>query len=253
MPDYQEVFARVYDRIWGTFADSVGPIILDHYENNAPTPIHKTLLDLGCGTGQVARLALDRNYQVTGIDLSDAMLRRAREVNSAAVESGQAKFLEGDMVNYRLDSPVGLAISTFNVMNHLESLAALESCFRCVFASLIPGGLFLFDLNTSRSLKRWHGIINIQDNDDLMVLDRGLYDEAGGKAYTAISGFVRAENGMYERFDETIANTLFDLHQVSRALSEVGWRQVRMTSLADLSTALEDPEREPQVVFVAWK
>ena len=253
MQAYQEVFARVYDRLWGAFADSVGPIILDYYENNAPTPVSRTLLDLGCGTGRVATLALRRNYQVTGIDLSDAMLCRAREANSADVESGRVRFLQEDAANFRLDAPVSLAISTFNAMNHLEDFAALEACLRCVYAALVPGGLFVFDLNTRRSLKRWHGIINIQDNDDLMVLDRGLYDEAGGKAYTAISGFVRAENGLYERFDETISNTLFDLQQVSHTLLEVGWRQVRLTSLADLSTELEDPERETQVVFVAWK
>ena len=228
-------------------------MILDYYEKNAPAPVEKTLLDLCCGTGRVAKLALDRKYQVTGIDLSEAMLCCAREANPADVQAGNVRFIRGDAANCHLDSPVSLAISTYNAMNHLESFGALESCFRCVFDSLTPAGLFVFDLNTRRALKRWHGTINIQDSEELMVLDRGFFDEAHGKAYTAVSGFVRTENGLYERFDETMTNTLFDLQQVSHALLDIGWRRVHIANLTDLSPRLDDPEREEQVFFVAWK
>jgi SAM-dependent methyltransferase len=37
------------------------------------------VLDFGCGTGRVIELLLARGYLVTGYDLSDAMLERARE------------------------------------------------------------------------------------------------------------------------------------------------------------------------------
>jgi SAM-dependent methyltransferase len=44
----------------------------------APQPGTTTALDFGCGTGRASALLLERNYRVTGYDLSPAMLARAR-------------------------------------------------------------------------------------------------------------------------------------------------------------------------------
>ncbi|MER5980332.1 class I SAM-dependent methyltransferase [Streptomyces sp. NPDC001857] len=50
------------------------------------------LLDLGCGTGSLSLLAAERGHRVTGVDLSPAMLGRARE----KLAGRDAVFLLGD-------------------------------------------------------------------------------------------------------------------------------------------------------------
>ncbi|MFD0314028.1 class I SAM-dependent methyltransferase [Streptomyces flavalbus] len=50
------------------------------------------LLDLGCGTGSLALLAAERGHRVTGVDLSPAMVARAR----AKLAGRDAAFLVGD-------------------------------------------------------------------------------------------------------------------------------------------------------------
>ncbi|MFK0120621.1 class I SAM-dependent methyltransferase [Streptomyces sp. NPDC090994] len=50
------------------------------------------VLDLGCGTGSLALLAAERGHRVTGVDLSPAMLERAR----AKLAGRDARFLTGD-------------------------------------------------------------------------------------------------------------------------------------------------------------
>ncbi|MFJ6986948.1 MULTISPECIES: class I SAM-dependent methyltransferase [unclassified Streptomyces] len=50
------------------------------------------LLDLGCGTGSLALLAAEQGYRVTGVDLSPAMLDRAR----TKLAGRDAVFLLGD-------------------------------------------------------------------------------------------------------------------------------------------------------------
>ncbi|GAA3793198.1 class I SAM-dependent methyltransferase [Streptomyces phyllanthi] len=50
------------------------------------------VLDLGCGTGSLALLAAERGHRVTGVDLSPAMVDRAR----AKLAGRAAVFLVGD-------------------------------------------------------------------------------------------------------------------------------------------------------------
>ena len=105
---------------------------------------------------------LERGYQVTGIDLSEGMLDCARANTSMFVQAGQARFLQGDASSYTLDAPVGLVVSSFDALNHLPDLAALRSCFACTHAATLPGGTFIFDLNTRAGLQRWNNI-NVTD------------------------------------------------------------------------------------------
>ncbi|MFC7898006.1 class I SAM-dependent methyltransferase [Streptomyces sp. NPDC057381] len=50
------------------------------------------LLDLGCGTGSLSLLAAEQGHRVTGVDLSPAMVERAR----AKLAGRDAVFLTGD-------------------------------------------------------------------------------------------------------------------------------------------------------------
>ena len=215
MQAYGSAFARVYNQMWTAFAQAVASPISDLYEAHLqeralPDPAHKSLLDLCCGTGQLAVCFLERGYRVVGIDLSEPMLNYAKVNAAAYVESGQANFIRADAASFELDERFGLVVSTFDALNHLEGPEALRSCFQCVYPVLLPGGLFIFDLNTRAGLRRWNGI-NVQDDEEAMIVTRGFYDGQGDRAWTHLSGFVRVEGGLYERFEETVFNTVFDM------------------------------------------
>ncbi len=252
MQAYGASFARIYNQRWGSFAQGIGPRILDLYEQTPLGQSEHTLIDVCCGTGQLARIALERGYRVTGIDLSEAMLKYARDNNVDYIVSNQASFMQADASNFHVERQAGLVISTFDALNHLESFTALQSCFACVFAALKPGGTFVFDLNTHLGLTRWNGI-SIQDTDEIMLVNRGIFDEAHGRAYTQISGFLKREDGFYERFQETAYNTLFNLEDVRTSLLDCGWHQVYLAQYQDLLTPLENPEAEGRAFFIASK
>ncbi len=252
MQAYGASFARVYNLRWTGFSRSVGPKLLDFYQSTAFGNSNSTLLDLACGTGQLARLALERGFLVTGIDLSDAMLEYARKNNIDYVAAGQTEFIQADAADFSIRRPVGLVVSTFDALNHLESFEKLESCFRCVFASLLDGGMFIFDLNTRLGLTRWSSI-SVEDTEEIMLVNRGIFDEANQRAITRISGFLRNENGLYERFEETAYNLAFNLDAVREALIKTGWGEVTIANINDLGMPLEEPEKEGRVFFVARK
>ncbi|MGP3915205.1 class I SAM-dependent methyltransferase [Nonomuraea sp. 10N515B] len=88
------------------------------------------VVDVGCGNGQVTRLAARRAGHVTGIDLSAPMLRRAR----AAAEAegiGNVDFQQGDAQVHPF--PAGsydLAMSRFGIMFFADPVAAFANIAR---------------------------------------------------------------------------------------------------------------------------
>jgi SAM-dependent methyltransferase len=211
------------------------------------------MLDLCCGTGQLALYFLERGYQVTGIDLSEHMLHYARENASAYLAGGQARFIQADASRLALAERFGLVVSTFDSLNHLESMEALADCFESVFNVLERGGLFIFDLNTRAGLKKnWNGI-QVDDGEDAMIVTRGVFDGECGRAYTRISGFIQSTGGLYQRFEETVHNAVFEMAQVRDELLEIGWQSVHFARIEDLASQLQEPEKEARVFFVARK
>ncbi len=251
MQAYNQGFARIYNTRWSVFARQVAPLILDFY---AVTPIgqeNKFVLDLCCGAGHLAVHFLENDYRVVGIDLSEHMLNYAQENARQYVESGQAKFIHGDASQFKLNERFGLVVSTFDSLNHLEDEQTLRRCFECACA--VNDGYFIFDLNTRSGLKRWNSIRIDESSEDSLIINRGIYDEQSDRAWTKVTGFVRVSNGLYERFEETAFNTVFDIERVKNALLDVGWKNVHFARIQDLKTPITEPEKEGRVFIVASK
>jgi SAM-dependent methyltransferase len=251
MQTYGRVFADVYNRRWGGFAQHVSPLIRAYCEGLAGIPADKSLLDVCCGTGQLAAHFLEHGYRVVGLDLSPDMLGYARENNAGHGAAGRAAFVQADAADFTLGEQFALAVSTFDALNHLPGEDALAGCFRSVRAALLKGGVFIFDLNTRRGLYDHWNSLQVTDTDDITIINRGIYDGLGDRAYTRISGFVRRENGRYERFAETFTNTVFSMARVIEMLGAAGFRAAHAASSANLSQPVDDPEALPRAFLVA--
>jgi SAM-dependent methyltransferase len=248
--DYGRVFARVYDLRWGGFAERVAPELIRFYRSKPVADRNLDVLDLGCGTGHLAEALLDAGFRVTGLDRSRAMLDVARERLAPHLESGRATLIEADTAAFELERRFGLVVSTYDTLNHLPDPDALESCARCARAVTADGGWFVFDLNTRRGLIRWRGIW-VEDDEEVFRVTRGLYDPGDSHAVTRITGFLRGEDGRYDRFDERIGNTAFALEDVLARLRAAGWTACHAARLDALGEAVADPEQLGRAFLVA--
>ena len=249
---YGPAFARVYNRLWAGFAAQHAPLIREYYAGTAIGRINRDLLDVCCGTGQLARHFLEHGYRVTGVDLSEPMLALARENCREYTADGRARFVQADASQFAVGGPFGLAVSTFDALNHLSDFESLAGCFKSVRAALAQGGWFIFDLNTRLGLRRWN-TIHVDDTEELMLVNRGVYDGRSDRAYTILTGFTRNADGAYDRFEEAAYNTVFDLGQVRGELLATGWRAVHFARAQALASPLDDPESEGRVFVVAHK
>jgi len=102
----------------------------------------RRLLDVGCGTGKSFMPMLPRGWEVTGCDISPAMLGLARE------KAGEAVRLEvADMLELPRFGEFDLVWALDDAINYLLSPEELERALAGMRANLAPGGLLLFDVN----------------------------------------------------------------------------------------------------------
>lgn len=253
MQAYGPLLARIYDRRWSAFAARAAAAILAFYESARPGRAPGALLDVCCGTGQLALFFLERGWRVVGLDASEWMLGHARRHAAAHVAAGRARFVPGDAATFCLEERFDLAVSTFDSLNHLADEKELAGCFRSVHRALGDGGLFVFDLNTRLGLRRWDGVTLADSDEEWSVTHRGFYDEAARRGGSRITGIVARPDGSRERFEETVVNAIFDLGRVERLLGATGWSGVRFARLDDLAAPLAQPESEGRVFVVAAK
>lgn len=159
-----DAFAQFYNKHWGSsFATRIFPVLERLALLHIPTP--GPILDLCCGTGQVAQLLGDKGYQVTGVDSSEKMLYYARE------NAPQAIFVHADARNFILPTRYPCILSLYDSLNHLVSLEELIQVFQCVYASLEKNGYFLFDLNMKQGYQeRWKGSFSIIEEKDVCIV-----------------------------------------------------------------------------------
>lgn len=105
----------------------------------------KRLLEPGCGSGRLVVEMARRGYDVTGLDLSDPMLRYVRRQLSR--KKLQARTVIGDMTRMELDQKYDAAFCTFNTFRHLLTERDAESHLRSVANHLNRGGIYILGLH----------------------------------------------------------------------------------------------------------
>lgn len=218
--DY-DAFAWFYNRYWGSgptaFAARVVPILERLFLPEVPPGGH--LLDLCCGSGQLAAELLRRSYRVTGVDGSEELLRFARE------NAPGAEFVHADARSFHLPAIYDGALSTYDSLNHLLHFDELTAAFRHARAALKGGAPFLLDLNMDEGYRaRWRGSFGLAESDHAL-LAISSYDPNSGQAQIAITMF-RLNDGRWDRADVTLHQRRYSEEEVRAALQAAGFTSI---------------------------
>lgn len=102
------------------------------------------VLELACGTGQLAVPIAATGLTTVGLDSAAAMLANAKD--RAAASGVSVDLVEGDMRDFDLGRQFGLIFVARNSLLHLTSTADVVTAIACARRHLAPGGVFAFDV-----------------------------------------------------------------------------------------------------------
>lgn len=223
--DDYDLFADIYNRHWGQFGIQVtSPLNRLGLSDLEPGD---RILDLCCGTGQLAAVLTGQGLSVVGVDGSTAMIEHARR-NAPAAE-----FLVEDAREFTLDPPVAMAVSTFDSLNHVMTIEDLSRVFGHVFDVLEPGGRFIFDLNIAAGFSaRWQGAFTIDDPGEFIVAVSS-YDEDERIGQMKFTWFTQSGD-YWQRSAVTLTQRCYAVDEVIGALGAAGFEGIDVTDAADL-------------------
>jgi len=215
--DYDR-FAWVYNKHWGNEFTHLALQVLEKLV--FPHLLAKArILDLCCGTGQLAQALISRGYRVTGLDQSAEMLRFARE------NAPSGEFIVDDARSFKLPAVYHAVVSTFDSLNHIMSLEELTDVFGNVYAALQKGGLFLFDLNMEAGYRIcWNDNFGIVEDDHVCVV-RTSYRPEERTARFDTTIFSLQEG--WHRSDVTLFQKCYSEAEVQSALKVTGFTKIQ--------------------------
>jgi SAM-dependent methyltransferase len=137
-------------------------------------------LELAIGTGRVANPLSEAGVEVTGIELSAAMIARLREkvpateVPAAADETGRTGIpvVQGDMATASAGEGYSLVYLVFNTLGNLLTQEEQVACLRNAARHLRPGGRFVVEMYVPqlRALAPGHGgVLEVSEPGYLLV------------------------------------------------------------------------------------
>lgn len=131
--------AEVYDAIY-SFKDYRAESARVATLVRALNPGARTVLDVGCGTGEhVRQLATTHAFEADGLDLDPGLLRIARAKHPAG------HFFESDMSEFSLGRRYDVILCLFSSLGYLVTLERLGMALHCFARHLASGGVVLVE------------------------------------------------------------------------------------------------------------
>jgi SAM-dependent methyltransferase len=203
--------------------------------------------DLACGTGVVTRKLFDMGYDVFGIDISAEMLTRASDCD----EGRGIMYLNQDICELDLYSTIGTAICICDSLNYLLEDDELQSAFDGVANFLYPGGVFIFDCNTSYKYRESIGESTIAEaGEDVSFIWDNYYDEDENINEYDLTLFIKREDGLYERAEETHLQRGIEKEDIERLAQNSG---LEIMLISDSDTGKEVTAETERIYAVLKK
>jgi ubiquinone/menaquinone biosynthesis C-methylase UbiE len=149
MKDEFSLEARMYDKTWGKYDYDADVRFLDDLLQEHDC---KRVIDVGCGTANHATRLSKLEYEVTGVDISQTMLKIAKEKDKEA----KIRFIQGDIrklervipKSEKFDAAICLGQVFSNLVTNKDVWAFLEGLHKI----LAKNGLFVFNARDARRI-----------------------------------------------------------------------------------------------------
>ncbi len=233
-----ENFAAYYDALTENVEYPLRAARLHYLVNQYIRTEGRILLDLACGSGSMSEEMARLGYDVIGVDNSPAMLTAAMDKK---YESGlPIQYLCQDMREIDMFGTMDVTICTLDSLNHLPCLEDVKRVFERVSLFAMPGGLFLFDMNTIYKHREiLNGQVFIYDTEDVYCVWENRLREQSNLVDIQLT-FFQKDGEAYYRSEEQITENAYSAEEIIAAIAEAG---LELVGIFDADAGLDTPEQ----------
>jgi SAM-dependent methyltransferase len=191
---------------------------------------NQRVLDLACGTGDLAVRFAQAGAQTFGVDLSEEMLTIAEE--RRLIANQKIDLLQGNMLN--LDelgvTQLDLATCFDDSICYLADEAEVGRCFEQVHQTLKPNGTFLFDVHSLYQMTTvFPGYMYNEQDQDWAFMWSSFEGELPASVHHDLTFFVwREDLGAYEALQETHVERTYAIETYCQLLTGAGFTDIEV-------------------------
>lgn len=220
-----EFLAGCYDALTVDVGYAKWADYLERHFARSPIPV-RTVLDLACGTGSLTWLLAERGYEMIGVDRSGEMLAQAMD-KARAVPGEAPMFLCQSMDKLDLYGTIDACVCCLDSVNYITRPKVLEKAFQRVCLFLMPGGTFLFDVNTPEKLRGLDGQMFIDETDDTYCVWRAEYSARRRICTYGMDIFRLTPDGLWDRGEEVHEEYAYEPDELEDMLRRAGFEHIK--------------------------
>lgn len=225
--DYRRMIYDVFAHVYNELMDDA---VFLNWKNYTEELLNKgsSILELGCGNGQLGILLKQAGYTIEGLDLSEEMLAFAYERQQEAETF--FPLIHGDMRDLSEFGHYDAIISFCDSLCYLEKQADMEKTFREVYAHLKEEGDFLFDVFTTEHIASLDGYAYHDEIPGIVFLWDSYKGEVPHSIEHDLSFFIEQEDAHFERQEELHKERTYPIQEYFDMLKEAGFSKVNVTA-----------------------
>jgi ubiquinone/menaquinone biosynthesis C-methylase UbiE len=237
--------AKYYDLIYSDKDYGKEVDFLEQIFQNTRKP--KKLLEIGCGTGNYTRILAERGYQITAVDISENMLKIAKEKCAS-------NFVKGNIRDISIDDKFDTCIAMFAVIDYITDSSDLIKALVNIRHHLKPNGILVFDI--------WNGLAVLRllpecrmkeaENDEMKII-RFATPTLRSLSHICEVDYkltiLNKERKTYEEIEEKHVVRFYFPQEMNHYLEEAGFAVLKVCPFLDLNGKVN--ENIWNIVFVA--
>lgn len=214
-----EHFYQFYDQLMDDVKYDNYLLLVKKYAN-----ITDSILDVGCGTGNILIPLLEAGYYVDGLDLSDEMLSVTK--GKCEFKNLKTNLYQDDMKAISIQNEYNIIVSFLDTINYLKTKTEVKKTFLNIYQALKANGIFIFDIH---SLNKVHNVFDGYSYNDTNEYCTYLWNtfvernEDFTSLYQELSFFIKKKQNLYQRFDEFHEQVIYPLHEYRKILEGIGF------------------------------
>ncbi len=229
-PFYDQYMAHVKYNEWVK-------LILSQY-NKLRKRSPKKVIELACGTANIACRLVRRGIEVDACDLAVSM------VKNASRKQFKPNLFRHDMLDPLKRSGYDLAIMMFDSLNYLSSESEIGITLEHIHNALIPQGILIFDITTIRNCRdNFDGFVNIEDNGTCYMVHTSELDAKEENQITSLT-FFQNRGFFYQRNDEVHRQCIFPTSVVLDRIGKSPFNLLGIYSIDKPGNLMQSPSQK---------
>jgi len=214
----------------------------EFYDSTLKKNNSKKILEIGCGSGMLARRFIANGYDYLGLDLYNEMLEIARlEVNTD-------KFIQSDMRNLSFQKQFDAVMITGRSISYVIENKGIIDTLKGIYESLVDNGLFVFGVFEANGIFDNFGDFeqNIEHgNKKIKRISKLKMNLATGWTYDWYAKYIIDEGDETSEFDDITTLRAFTKEEILLFLKLTGFEIKEIIEEVKTFTVIAEKNNSP--------